>query len=318
MSLQPALSPRNRSTVIIEPHVLLRDSLAALITGYSYRVVGSYASAQQIKPNDEQRDVRLVILGVHSMDQALDESSHIRKTFPSSKVLILLEHMSAEDFRKLSESTIDACVPLDASRDILMWTLEILVSDAARVVVLEDPPIAMQQKLQTERSGEANGNARQKAGEPAKVSHVAKPVTSLRLASGHMPVDVLERAGDKDFANSVPEITDGQTIHLAPPANELRRAMSCDSKTVVQLPRISDRELQVLEGLVKGYGNKMIARECKITEATVKVHMKSILRKIQATNRTQAAVWAIEHGFCAGAPPMVAPSAAQAAAAAVG
>jgi two-component system nitrate/nitrite response regulator NarL len=40
----------------------------------------------------------------------------------------------------------------------------------------------------------------------------------------------------------------------------------------------------------------MIARSCDITEATVKVHMKSILRKIQVANRTQAAVWALEHG----------------------
>jgi two-component system nitrate/nitrite response regulator NarL len=39
----------------------------------------------------------------------------------------------------------------------------------------------------------------------------------------------------------------------------------------------------------------MIARECGITEATVKVHMKSILRKIRVGNRTQAAIWAMEH-----------------------
>jgi two-component system nitrate/nitrite response regulator NarL len=39
----------------------------------------------------------------------------------------------------------------------------------------------------------------------------------------------------------------------------------------------------------------MIARKCGITEATVKVHMKSILRKIQVANRTQAAVWAMEN-----------------------
>ena len=36
---------------------------------------------------------------------------------------------------------------------------------------------------------------------------------------------------------------------------------------------------------------------CQISEATVKVHLKAILRKIQAQNRTQAAIWAIEHGF---------------------
>ncbi|MBR0874900.1 response regulator transcription factor [Bradyrhizobium tropiciagri] len=61
-------------------------------------------------------------------------------------------------------------------------------------------------------------------------------------------------------------------------------------------PKLSEREAQILDGLVQGHANKVIARTCEITEATVKVHMKSILRKIQVANRTQAAVWALEHG----------------------
>jgi two-component system nitrate/nitrite response regulator NarL len=60
---------------------------------------------------------------------------------------------------------------------------------------------------------------------------------------------------------------------------------------------LSPRESQVLTSLVQGRSNKLIARVCQISEATVKVHLKAILRKIQAQNRTQAAIWAIEHGF---------------------
>ena len=60
---------------------------------------------------------------------------------------------------------------------------------------------------------------------------------------------------------------------------------------------LSTRESQVLTSLVQGKSNKLIARVCQISEATVKVHLKAILRKIQAQNRTQAAIWAIEHGF---------------------
>jgi hypothetical protein len=43
----------------------------------------------------------------------------------------------------------------------------------------------------------------------------------------------------------------------------------------------------------------VIARACDVTEATVKIHMKSMLRKIQVANRTQATVWALENGHCA-------------------
>jgi two-component system, NarL family, nitrate/nitrite response regulator NarL len=53
------------------------------------------------------------------------------------------------------------------------------------------------------------------------------------------------------------------------------------------VPTLSERETQVLDGLVKGHANKVIARTCDITEATVKVHMKSILRKIRVGNRTR-------------------------------
>ena len=41
----------------------------------------------------------------------------------------------------------------------------------------------------------------------------------------------------------------------------------------------------------------MIARTCNITEATVKAHMKSILRKIRVENRTQAGMWAMANGY---------------------
>jgi two-component system nitrate/nitrite response regulator NarL len=64
-------------------------------------------------------------------------------------------------------------------------------------------------------------------------------------------------------------------------------------------PKLSEREAQILDGLVKGQANKVIARTCEIAEATVKVHMKAILRKIRVDNRTQAAIWAMANGYAA-------------------
>ena len=56
--------------------------------------------------------------------------------------------------------------------------------------------------------------------------------------------------------------------------------------------KLSAREAQILTCLTKGEPNKVIARQFDITEATIKVHVKAILRKIGASNRTQAAMWA--------------------------
>jgi two-component system, NarL family, nitrate/nitrite response regulator NarL len=60
---------------------------------------------------------------------------------------------------------------------------------------------------------------------------------------------------------------------------------------------LSDREMQILCCLVSGDANKVIARQLLITEATVKAHVKTVLRKLRVTNRTQAAIWAFTRGL---------------------
>ncbi|MBB3020342.1 two-component system nitrate/nitrite response regulator NarL [Microvirga lupini] len=59
--------------------------------------------------------------------------------------------------------------------------------------------------------------------------------------------------------------------------------------------KLSEREAQILRCLTQGASNKLIARELGVAEATVKVHIKAILRKVKAVNRTQAAMWAAAH-----------------------
>jgi two-component system, NarL family, nitrate/nitrite response regulator NarL len=66
---------------------------------------------------------------------------------------------------------------------------------------------------------------------------------------------------------------------------------------------VSPREQQILQLLVTGASNKMIAIRLGITEATVKVHLKTLLRKIDVNNRTQAAIWAMNNGFTADSAP---------------
>ena len=56
---------------------------------------------------------------------------------------------------------------------------------------------------------------------------------------------------------------------------------------------LSPREKEILSHLVAGHSNKRIARHLDIAEATVKVHLKSVQRKIRVENRTQAAIWAL-------------------------
>ncbi|MEM9249923.1 MAG: response regulator transcription factor [Pseudomonadota bacterium] len=60
---------------------------------------------------------------------------------------------------------------------------------------------------------------------------------------------------------------------------------------------LSEREMQVLSGLCRGLANKEIARELDLQEVTIKLHVKTLCRKLDAKNRTHAAMIAKEAGL---------------------
>lgn len=60
---------------------------------------------------------------------------------------------------------------------------------------------------------------------------------------------------------------------------------------------LSGREMQILRLITRGYANKEIARELKISRQTVKNHMTNILHKLAVNDRTQAAIYALRRGW---------------------
>ena len=69
------------------------------------------------------------------------------------------------------------------------------------------------------------------------------------------------------------------------------------SNISARVRQLSSREIAILKQISFGDSNKHIARYFDIAEATVKSHVKTILRKVGAANRTQAAMWAVNHHF---------------------
>jgi len=62
----------------------------------------------------------------------------------------------------------------------------------------------------------------------------------------------------------------------------------------------TSREKQIVSLIAEGKSNKAIARELGISDGTVKVHVKNVLRKLNLSSRLEAAVWAFEHGYSSG------------------
>jgi two-component system nitrate/nitrite response regulator NarL len=98
------------------------------------------------------------------------------------------------------------------------------------------------------------------------------------------------------FVRSLRLICSGERVFPSNLAVERRpEAASSGTKPGYNGVNLSPREKEILSYLVAGDSNKAIARCLGITEATVKVHLKSVQRKIRVENRTQAAIWALAH-----------------------
>jgi DNA-binding NarL/FixJ family response regulator len=65
----------------------------------------------------------------------------------------------------------------------------------------------------------------------------------------------------------------------------------------VPFEALTSREIEVLTMLAEGLGNKEIARQLDISDNTVKFHLSSIFGKLGATNRTEAVMLGMRHGF---------------------
>jgi len=102
----------------------------------------------------------------------------------------------------------------------------------------------------------------------------------------------------EDLLEAIDQALNGRTVigerlngMLARAIREEATAKQRDSAT------LTEREQEILSGLAQGLSNKLIARNLAITEATVKVHVKNLLKKLGFRSRLEAAVWAVGRGM---------------------
>jgi len=98
----------------------------------------------------------------------------------------------------------------------------------------------------------------------------------------------------EDLLTAIDEALNGRTV-IGERLNGLLARAIREEATAKQrdTASLTDREKEILQGLAQGLANKLIARNLKITEATVKVHVKNLLKKLGFHSRLEAAVWAV-------------------------
>ena len=127
----------------------------------------------------------------------------------------------------------------------------------------------------------------------------------VALLSGEATKEIAEQALEAGAAGFVPKTLSAKSMINAVKFMAMGEQYApIDFMTAVDdtpahplAEKLTPRELQVLKGLTEGKSNKEIARDLDITEPTIKLHMKTLYRKLDAANRTQAALIAREAGL---------------------
>lgn len=95
------------------------------------------------------------------------------------------------------------------------------------------------------------------------------------------------------------QVVNGETVVAPKLTGTLARVVGGARQPVPRTPlsELTPREREILKHLAEGRSNKAIARQLAITDGTVKLHVKSILRKLHVNSRVEAAVMAVQQGL---------------------
>jgi two-component system nitrate/nitrite response regulator NarL len=118
-------------------------------------------------------------------------------------------------------------------------------------------------------------------------------------ASGYLLKDM----EPTELVTALRDIVSGKTIVAPELAAVLARVVQGDvdefaAKETNPFDELTPREHEILCLLAEGQSNKVIARNLGISDGTVKLHVKAILRKLNVHSRVEAAVMAVEQNFC--------------------
>ena len=147
-----------------------------------------------------------------------------------------------------------------------------------------------------------------------RASGSAVPVLMLTMSREDADLSAALRAGaqgyllkdmePEDLVPALQAVLRGENVVAAEMVGTLARIVQDDAGAKHEIPRptnpfasLTPREVEILECIADGSSNKMIARALAITDGTVKLHVKAILRKLGMRSRVEAAVTAVEHGL---------------------
>ena len=108
---------------------------------------------------------------------------------------------------------------------------------------------------------------------------------------------LLKNLKAEEFLDLLEGLARGETALTRQAASRVIHRLTQGGKSPGRGAQLTERELELLPLLVEGLANRAIAQRLSVSENTVKYHVKAILQKLEAKNRTEAAMVAIRAGL---------------------
>lgn len=105
---------------------------------------------------------------------------------------------------------------------------------------------------------------------------------------------LLKDSEPEELIDKINRVLSGELVLSEPLAQVVARSLQTGNENS-PIDKLTQRELEILRSVAGGNSNKVIARKLGITEGTVKVHVKNLLKKLKLKTRVEAAVWAVEN-----------------------
>lgn len=255
--------------MVIDPRQLIREGFEKLLHRPLFNVVTTGGTLEDAFNGADMAQADIVVLS-HSTEAEVEAQIAALRHLPAGphrpRFVLVTEIEEPDLLRQALAAGVDALLSKDISGRVLQRSLE-LVALGQRLF-----PVSLVHPAADTSQPAAPGSAAPSCATPDAAEPEPKPAPGLITVSAPL-VSAMPRFGAQ------PPST---WPNADPPCLQGRAALS-------------GRESQILEFLVRALSNKAIALELNITEATVKVHIKALLRKIRASNRTQAAIWALSN-----------------------
>ena len=252
------------ATVVIDENSLFRESLKRILSTTCFRVAVALREVGELKMLSLKSSSAVLVLTGGRVGGAKESSVRdvklIKQKHPLARVMVLGEHCDLNELVTTFRAGADGYVLKTISPEALMKSLDLLMLGE---MVL--PSSSLSTAL-------ANGGV--EIDPPSEIRAAPTPVA----AEAMLVPTVVQQSKISEACDAVP------ASERDPPERALPLTLT-------------DRETAILACLTEGQSNKRIARKFGVAEATVKVHIKAILRKIRAKNRTQAAIWAVHHAL---------------------